>query len=141
MSLSCILLSHLIFPIPPRKKMVKLSGLTLKNIFGNKMLHVTQCYSQVLKFFFFLLYFLSEVHISQYLLLFSTFFDFFQTANSNLSSLACSLLFTVFWSAGYFFERRNLILTQPQSFFSCLKTWFGNFQSMHKHALLFQEPP
>lgn len=46
-SLSCFLLSHLTFPIPPRKKMVKLSGLTLKNIFGNKMLHVTQCYSQV----------------------------------------------------------------------------------------------
>lgn len=112
MSLSCIILSHLTFPIPPRKKRVKLSGLTLKNIFGNKMLHVTQCYSQVLKFFFFII-FLSEVHITQYLLLFSAFFDFFQTANSNLSSLACSLPFIVFWSAGSFFERRNLILTQP----------------------------
>ena len=140
MSLSCIFLSHLTFPIPPRKKMVKLSGLTLKNIFGNKMLHVTQCYSQVLKFFFYY-FFLSEVHISQYLLLFSTFFDFFQTANSNLSSLACSLPFYSFLERRIFFERRNLILTQPQSFFSCLKTWFGNFQSMRKHALLSQEPP
>lgn len=80
--------------------MVKLSGLTLKNIFGNKM--QTQCYSQILKFFFLLL-FLSEVHISQYLLLFSTFFDFFQTANSNLSSLACSLPFYSFLERRIFF--------------------------------------
>ena len=52
---------------------------------------------------FFLLFFLSEVHISQYLLLFSTFFDFFQTANSNLSSLACSLPFYSFLERRIFF--------------------------------------
>ena len=75
---------------------------------------------------FFLLFFLSEVHIAQYLPLFSTFFDFYQKANSNLSSLACSLPFYSFLepkinsASIIFFLPKNVVWKFPEYAQTCI---------------------